>query len=239
MGGRTPPRRPNPTSAPAPGPASSASPPRSSRRSGALPEALKNFAFGTFLLFFYNQVLHVDAFKASAAIALALIIDAGVDPLIGSFSDDLKTRLGRRHPLMYLSAVPIAVGLYLAFSPPAGLSEKLLLVWLFGTVVITHVSMSVFVVPWTALYAEFSDDYAERTTIVTWRYAVGWLGTLVFILAHLAISSSPAPPAYKPGQLNPHAYAAVRPGGGARRSWRRSWRRPTSPAARSPTCCSR
>ena len=40
---------------------------------GALPEALKNFAFGTFLLFYYNQVLHVDAFKASTAIALALM----------------------------------------------------------------------------------------------------------------------------------------------------------------------
>jgi GPH family glycoside/pentoside/hexuronide:cation symporter len=173
---------------------------------GALPEALKNFAFGTFLLFYYNQVLHVDAFKASTAIALALIIDAGVDPLIGSFSDHLKTRLGRRHLLMYLSALPIAVGVYLAFAPPAGLSENLLLAWLFCTVVITHVSMSVFVVPWTALYAEFSDDYAERTTIVTWRYAVGWLGSLVFILCtwRFIFASSRA---YSPGQLNPHAYA--------------------------------
>ncbi len=177
---------------------------------GALPEALKNFAFGTFLLFYYNQVLHVDAFKASTAIALALIIDAAVDPLLGSFSDHLKSRLGRRHPLMYLSAIPIAVGLYLAFAPPAGLSETLLLAWLFGTVVITHVSMSVFVVPWTALYAEFSDDYVERTTIVTYRYAVGWLGSLVFITCTWRfIFASTA--AYNPGQLNPAAYGTFGP----------------------------
>ena len=177
---------------------------------GALPEALKNFAFSTFLLFYYNQVLHVDAFKASAAIALALIIDAGVDPLIGSYSDHLKVRLGRRHLLMYLSAVPIAIGVWLVFAPPSGLSENLLLAWLFGTVVITHVSMSVFVVPWTALYAEFSDDYVERTTIVTWRYAIGWLGTLVFILAtwRFVFASTPA---YNPGQLNPHAYGLFGP----------------------------
>jgi Na+/melibiose symporter-like transporter len=177
---------------------------------GALPEALKNWVFSTFLLFFYNQVLGVNAFKASVAIALALIIDAVFDPLIGSFSDGLKTRLGRRHLLMYISAAPIGLGLYLVFSPPQGLAETLLLAWLFGTVVFTHISMSLFVVPWTALYAEFSDDYVERTTIVTWRYMVGWAGMLVFILAtwRFIFASTPA---YNPGQLNPHAYAMLAP----------------------------
>ena len=177
---------------------------------GALPEALKNWAFSTFLLFYYNQVLHVSALKASVVVAAALIIDAAVDPLLGSFSDHLKSRLGRRHPLMYLSAIPIAVGLYLVFSPPAGLSESLLLAWLFGAVVISHVSMSVFVVPWTALYAEFSDDYEERTTIVTWRYAVGWVGSLVFMTStwRYIFASTPT---YHPGQLNPGAYALFGP----------------------------
>ena len=177
---------------------------------GALPESLKDFAFSTFLLFYYNQVLGLNAFKASVAIAVALIIDAVCDPLIGSFSDGLKTRLGRRHLLMYLSAAPIGLGLYLAFSPPHGLGETALLGWLFATVVFTHVSMSLFVVPWTALYAEFSDDYAERTTIVTWRYAVGWIGSLAFIAStwRFIFASTPA---YSPGQLNPHAYSLFAP----------------------------
>lgn len=177
---------------------------------GALPEALKNWGFSTFLLLFYNQVLGLNALKASIAIALALIIDAIFDPLIGSFSDGLKTRLGRRHLLMYLSAVPMGIGLYLAFSPPGGLTDNLLLAWLFATVVFTHVSMSLFVVPWTALYAEFSDDYAERTVIVTWRYAIGWLGSLVFIYTVWAMIF-PSSTTYHVGQLNPHAYAHFAP----------------------------
>ena len=177
---------------------------------GALPEALKNFAFSTFLLLYYNQILGLDAFKASVAIAMALIIDAAMDPLIGSFSDSLKARLGRRHMLMYLSAVPIGLGLYLVFSPPAGLSELPLLAWLFCTVVLTHASMSLFVVPWTALYAEFSEDYAERTTIVTWRYAIGLMGMLVFTVCtyHFIFPSNAA---FKVGQLNPHAYGHFAP----------------------------
>ena len=177
---------------------------------GALPEALKNFGFNTFLLFFYNQILGLNALEAAVAIAVALVIDAAIDPLIGSFSDSLKSRLGRRHGLMYVSALPIGLGLYLVFSPPTGLSENLLLAWLFVTVVITHVSISLFVVPWTALYAEFSDDYDERTTIVTWRYGVGWLGSIVFFFASWTFIF-PSTPAFSPGQLNPHAYALFAP----------------------------
>jgi len=177
---------------------------------GALPEALKNFAFSTFLLFFYNQILGLDAFKASVAIAVALTIDAVFDPLIGSFSDGLQHRLGRRHLLMYCSAVPIGAGLYFAFSPPAGLSDTLLLGWLFVTVVLTHISMSLFVVPWTALYAEFSEDYGERTSIVTWRYAIGWTGSIAFIVSAWSFIFK-STPAYTPGQLNPHAYAVFAP----------------------------
>jgi GPH family glycoside/pentoside/hexuronide:cation symporter len=177
---------------------------------GALPEALKTFGFSTFLLFYYNQILGLRAFEASLAIAVALIIDAACDPLIGSFSDGLKTRLGRRHLLMYASALPIAVGLYLVFSPPPGLSEGPLLAWLFVTVVITNVSMSLFVVPWTALYAEFSDDYAERTAIVTWRYAIGWVGAIVFVFSIWSTIFA-STPAYSPGQLNPLAYGHFAP----------------------------
>jgi glycoside/pentoside/hexuronide:cation symporter, GPH family len=177
---------------------------------GSMPEALKNFAFSTFILLYYNQILGLDAFKASLATGAALIIDAAMDPLIGSFSDGLRTRFGRRHSLMYLSAFPIGIGLFLVFSPPPGAGETLLLGWLFATVVVTHVAMSLFVVPWTALYAEFSEDYAERTTIVTWRYAVGLLGMLVFTVCTWKILFA-ATADFKVGQLNPHAYGRFAP----------------------------
>ena len=177
---------------------------------GAVPESLKNFAFGTFVLLFYNQILGANAFYVSLCLAVALTIDAAFDPLIGSFSDGLKTRLGRRHLLMYLSAAPIGIGLYLVFSPPHGLSQPLLLAWLFGGVILTNISMSLFVVPWTALFAELSEDYVERTTIVTWRYIVGWVVPTAFVLAtyHFIFPNSPAHPV---GQLNPAGYALFAP----------------------------
>ena len=177
---------------------------------GAVPEALKTFAFGTFVLLFYNQILGANAFYVSLCLAVALTIDAAFDPLIGSFSDGLRTSLGRRHLLMYLSAAPIGLGLFLVFSPPHGLAGAGLYGWLFATVILTNISMSLFVVPWTALFAEFTDDYVERTTIVTWRYIVGWVIPTAFTFATYALIF-PNTRAHPVGQLNGAGYALFGP----------------------------
>lgn len=177
---------------------------------GAAPEALKTFAFSTFVLLFYNQILGANALMVSFCLAVALTIDAAFDPLVGSFSDGLRTPLGRRHLLMYLSAAPIGLGLFLVFSPPHGLAGPGLYAWLFATVILTNISMSLFVVPWTALFAEFTEDYVERTTIVTWRYILGWVIPTAFSFATYALIF-PNTRAHPAGQLNPDGYAHFGP----------------------------
>ena len=52
------------------------------------------------LLLYYNQVLGLPAAWVSGALAIAVLVDAFWDPMIGFFSDRLRTRWGRRHPLM-------------------------------------------------------------------------------------------------------------------------------------------
>ena len=50
---------------------------------GSVAFGIKNNAFGWFLLFYYNIVLGLPGWMASLAIAIALIIDAISDLLIG------------------------------------------------------------------------------------------------------------------------------------------------------------
>ena len=147
---------------------------------GAIPDTFKNFAFNTFLLFFYNQVLGMPAFLASVALGIAIVFDAITDPVVGSISDNPKTRLGRRHPLMYVSALPLGLTLYLTFVPPSGLSDTGLFVWLTFFAIVVRGSMTLFLVPWSALQAELSEDYVERSTIVTFRFLFGWIGGTAF-----------------------------------------------------------
>ena len=115
--------------------------------SGSISEGTKNTAFNVFLLFYYNQVLGLPGTLSGGAIFLALCVDAVTDPLVGSISDNLHSRWGRRHPFMYVSALPMAICFYLLFSPPDGLSEMGLFTWLTVFAVGVRTSMTLYSIP--------------------------------------------------------------------------------------------
>jgi Na+/melibiose symporter-like transporter len=177
---------------------------------GSWPDTFKNFAFNTFLLFYYNQLLGMPATLVSAALAIALIIDAITDPMVGYLSDNLRSPMGRRHPLMYGSALPLGFSLWLVFSPPAESSDTFLFLWLLATTVAVRVTLTFFLVPWNAMFAEFSDDYEERTEILTWRHALGWIGGLSFTMATWTFIF-PSTETHEFGQFDLEAYASFGP----------------------------
>lgn len=145
---------------------------------GQFAEGLQNTGFGLFILFYYNQVLGLSGTLAGAALFIALLFDAVTDPLAGSLSDNFKSKLGRRHPFMYVSAIPLALAFFGLFSPPEGLSEYALFGWLATFAVLTRGAMTLYHVPHLALGAELTEHYQERTRIVAFRQFFGTLGGL-------------------------------------------------------------
>ncbi|MXY05070.1 MAG: MFS transporter [Gammaproteobacteria bacterium] len=173
--------------------------------SGGMPDALKQFAFSTFLLFYYNRVLGMDAYLVSLALMVALILDAVTDPYAGSISDNLRTRWGRRHPMMLLSVPLLAVGLFGLFAPIEGLSGPPLFCWLLAFAVMTRIGMTLFAIPWEAMFVELTDDYAERSVLIAYKYLFVWLASAAVGWASWTFIF-PATEAHSPGHLNPAAY---------------------------------
>jgi glycoside/pentoside/hexuronide:cation symporter, GPH family len=172
---------------------------------GAVAFGVKDNGFAFFLLFYYNQVLGLPAAWVGGAIMIALVIDAFADPIIGYFSDNLRSPWGRRHPLMYGSIVPIALSYYFLWNPPAGLSGPALFGYLVAFAVLVRTFVSVYEIPSSALVAELTDDYHQRTTMLGYRYFFGWWGGLT--IAVLAYTVMLVPTAqYADGQLNPQGY---------------------------------
>ena len=149
---------------------------------GQAAEGLKNTGFALFVLFYYNQVLGLPGSLAGLALAIALIFDAITDPLAGSLSDNWKSRLGRRHPFMYASAIPLALAFVGLFSPPQDLGEWGLFGWLSLFAILTRAAMTLYHVPHLALGAEMTENFEERTRIVAFRQffaAVGSAGAMI------------------------------------------------------------
>src|SRR6478672_3656561 len=149
---------------------------------GAIAYGIKDNGFATFLLLFYNQVIGLPPGTVGFVIATALVFDAFIDPLLGLISDRTDTRLGRRHPWLYASAIPIAISWFFLWHPPAGMPEPLLIAWLLATAVATRAAISSNEVPSYALAPEMTRDYHERTSVFAYRYVFGWLGGLTFLM---------------------------------------------------------
>lgn len=172
--------------------------------SGTIAFGVKDQGFATLLMLFYNQVVGLRADLVGAAIMIAMVVDAVIDPLLGQYSDDFRSRWGRRHPFMYAAVIPVAVSYFFLWSPPAW-SNEALFAYLIVTAVIVRISISLYEIPSTALLAEFSSDYDERTKLVAWRYFFGVLGGLVMMILTFNVFFVPSQ-AYPVGQLNPDGY---------------------------------
>lgn len=148
---------------------------------GQAAESIKTFGFGTLLLLYYNQVLGLSGTYSGLAVFIALLADAISDPAVGSWSDGIKSRWGRRHPFMLASVIPLGVTFYFLFMPPQGLSEFQLFLWLAAFGVLVRTALTFFHVPYLSLGAELTQDYYERTHIVVVRTAFGLVASLAVI----------------------------------------------------------
>ena len=143
---------------------------------GSIAFGVKDNGFTYFLLIFYNQVIGLPSAMVGLAIMVALVFDAFIDPVVGQWSDHFSSRWGRRHPFMYASAIPLGVSYLLLWNPPSGWGQTALFFYLVAVAVLVRTFVTVYEIPSSALAAELTSDYDERTSLVSYRYLFGWLG---------------------------------------------------------------
>lgn len=173
---------------------------------GSVAFGVKDGGFNYFLLLFYGTVLGLEPGLVGLAIFIALVLDAISDPLVGYWSDNLHSRWGRRHPFMYVSAIPVAATYYLLWNPPQGLSQGELFAYLLGLAVLIRTFITFYETPSSALLPELTSDYQQRASIQSYRIMFGWVGgnaMSVLMFGALLVPTA----TYKLGILNREGYA--------------------------------
>lgn len=172
---------------------------------GSVAFGIKDNGFQTILLLFYNQVIGLPGALVGAAIGIALIVDAFMDPVIGQVSDNLRTRWGRRHPFMYLSALPVAVSYLLLWNPPHW-SQHALFLYLLIVAIVVRTFITLYEIPSSAMAPELSENYDQRTSFIAYRVFFAWFGGLgMLMLAYMVFLTPDA--THKVGQLNETGYS--------------------------------
>lgn len=154
---------------------------------GATAEAMTFQATSMFLLLYYSQVLGVSPGLVGMALSAGLIVNAVFEPMVGSWSDRVQTRFGRRHPFMFAAAAPIALCFYALYVPPAGLGSAGLVAWLTIFYILLQQMMSLYEAPHLALGGELSEDYLERSSVMAYNTFFLWIGDAVTALVALKL----------------------------------------------------
>ena len=155
----------------------------------AAPLALSGLPIAVYLPVIYADS---DGFALSLGvvgllIGLSRISDVVTDPLIGYLSDRWKTRWGRRKPWVLIGTPIFAAGMWLLFMPPFEFSDVTVFgatfsngyIWLFAMLTLFYIGSTVKDLPFSAWGAELSNEYHERTLIMSWKEGLGVFGSLV------------------------------------------------------------
>lgn len=149
-----------------------------------------------FLLIFFTNVAGIPAGLAGSVLMIGKIWDAINDPIIGVLSDRTKSRRwGRRLPWMLYGAIPFGLIFFLQWIVPRFSDDPIRNVWpLFWYYVVIGLCSQVFYtvvsLPYTAMTPELTQDYDERTTLNSFRFAFSIGGSILsLILAQVVFST--------------------------------------------------
>lgn len=175
---------------------------------GAIGESSVIWLFSTLAFFFYNQVIGLSGTLAGLAVLIATLFDAVSDPLVGSISDNFRSKYGRRHPFMFAAPLPAMLCIYLVFSPPIGMGQIAIFAWFAIFTILLRLSITLFTIPHLALGAELSDDYIERSNVMSFNNVFAYTGVIIMHV-YVWFFVFPNIEGFEMGQLSRDAYPSI------------------------------
>ncbi len=150
---------------------------------GDVGPAVATGVLGFFLLYFLTDVAGVSPAWAGTILLVNKIWDSINDPIVGMLSDRIRTRWGRRRPWFLFGAMPFGVTYFLMWLVPP-FSEMGRVAYYLVVSLLLDVAFTVVNVPYTALTAEMTRDYDERTSLNNYRFAFSIGSGLLAAVTH-------------------------------------------------------
>lgn len=131
-----------------------------------------------YLLYFYTNVMHLDAKAVSIMFLITKVIDGISDLIVGFMIDKTNTRWGKSRPWILFGAIPFGVSAVLAFSVP-DISQTGMLIYAYVTYILLSTSYTVVNIPMASMLPALTEDPQERTVLASSRTFFSSLGSTI------------------------------------------------------------
>lgn len=138
---------------------------------------------------FMSTVLGQSPEIAGYLLMISKLADAVIDVVVGSMSDNARTRWGRRKPFLLAGGLLSAVSFLMLFAPPV-LGQGALMAWMIAALLVYSTAYSLFNVPYMALPSELTDGFHERTRLISFRTVFVSIGQVLALAGTAALVQS-------------------------------------------------
>lgn len=152
---------------------------------GEFPGGYLTTLISFFFLIYLTDFIKISPAWAGAIIFTGFIFDGFTDPFAGYLSDNSKSKFGRRRIFMLGSIVPLGLLFLAMFTIPSFVMNSVAAVKIIVVLAVYFVYIifyTLYTTPYFALINDMTDNYDERTSMMSWRMSLSIFAILVAVI---------------------------------------------------------
>ncbi len=161
---------------------------------GAVGKDMVYMLSASYILYYYQDILGIEAWIMGIILLIARVFDAFNDPIMGVIVAKTKTRWGKFRPWLFIGTITNAVILYLMFACPPTLSGSGLVAYAAVFYILWGVTYTMMDIPYWSMVPAFTKGGKEREGLSALARSCAGVGsaivTIVTVMAVSAIGSS-------------------------------------------------
>ena len=146
---------------------------------GAVGKDMVYMLSASYILYYYQDILGVNAFAMGIILMVARVFDAFNDPIMGVIVAKTRTKWGKFRPWLLIGTLLNAVVLYLMFAVPPALNGSGLVAYAAVTYILWGVTYTMMDIPYWSMIPAFTQGGKEREGLSTLARSCAGVGSAV------------------------------------------------------------
>ena len=146
---------------------------------GAVGKDMVYMLSASYVLYYFQDLLGVNAIAMGVILMAARVFDAFNDPIMGVIVAKTKTRWGKFRPWLLIGTLTNAVVLYLMFAAPPALDGAGLVAYAAVTYILWGVTYTMMDIPYWSMIPAFTEGGKERENLTTLARTSAGVGSAI------------------------------------------------------------
>lgn len=149
---------------------------------GAVGKDMVYMLSASYILYYYQDILGVNAIAMGVILMVARVFDAFNDPIMGVLVAKTRSRFGRFRPWLFVGTLLNAILLYVMFSAPPSLDGNGLVAYAAITYILWGVTYTMMDIPFWSMIPAFTEGGKERESLTTLARSCAGIGSALITI---------------------------------------------------------